>query len=160
MPTVKVFKQTMGERGLALKRQVREPHLRVSTKKSSNKNTCSYYWIYSITFHNVYNNRYQFCLRKTGGVGTQRIRYKTIFLPSLFYIPSGTSFAYAKLEASERSPFGINLIFYRRHYSVGLFLKDLLSKIAWPSPISCSINARAFNGRPNNVINPSASLWL
>ena len=69
-----------------------------------------------------------------------------------------TSFAYAKLEASEHNAFGIRLYFYRRHYSVGLFLKDLLSKIACPSPISCSIKARAFNGRPNNVINPSASL--
>ncbi len=112
-------------------------------------------------YHRYFTNQAnQFYLRKTRGVGTKPVRYKSKLSPSLFYKPSGTSFAYAKLEASERSPFGIRLHFYRRHYSVGLFLKDLLSKIACPSPISCSINARAFNGRPNNVINPSASLWL
>ena len=46
------------------------------------------------------------------------------------------------------------------NYSVGRFLRFLLSFMACPSPTFCSIRARAFNGRPNKVIKPCASLWL
>ena len=46
------------------------------------------------------------------------------------------------------------------NYSVGRFLRFLLSFTACPSPTFCSIRARAFNGRPNKVIKPCASLWL
>ena len=47
-----------------------------------------------------------------------------------------------------------------QNYSVGRFLRFLLSFTACPSPTFCSIRARAFNGRPNKVIKPCASLWL
>lgn len=45
-------------------------------------------------------------------------------------------------------------------YSVGRFFRFLLFVIACPSPTCCSIIARTFSGRPNNVMKPSASLWL
>ena len=49
---------------------------------------------------------------------------------------------------------------FANNYSVGRFLRFLLSFTACPSPTFCSIRARAFNGRPNKVIKPCASLWL
>lgn len=45
-------------------------------------------------------------------------------------------------------------------YSVGRFLKLLLSSIAWPSPTCCSIRARTLRGSPKRVMKPWASLWL
>ena len=46
------------------------------------------------------------------------------------------------------------------YYSVGRFLKLLLSRIACPSPVCCSIRARTLRGSPNSVMKPWASLWL
>ena len=61
---------------------------------------------------------------------------------------------------SEESVHAASLAWNFCYYSVGLCFKFLLSTIACPSPTACSIIARTFSGRPNNVIKPSASLWL
>jgi len=41
-----------------------------------------------------------------------------------------------------------------QNYSVGRFLRLLLSAIALPSPTFCSIIARTLSGSPNKVMNP------
>ncbi len=56
-----------------------------------------------------------------------------------------------------RSPDRATVVLF---YSVGLFFRLALFVTACPSPTCCSIIARTFSGRPNNVMKPWASLWL